>query len=234
MKLPYEKYVGRVGRVISISKDNSIKVIEKYIIEFKLEDTGEIVIGESISNNLYGITPLWVIDEARKRYIGKTHWITGSVAYTSDESKEERGYFTVKRFSPVNVTDVVISDDQQAPVRVIFLSQDGKQGYVDVSLSNTNAEEMLTYYHQFSEMFLSDDPRTTYKWGERVWELIEKHEVVIGMTMQQVQFSFGKPTDIKTTKSSSGDSDMWIYGTARTGFFKYIHFTNGRVTVIQD
>lgn len=68
-----------------------------------------------------------------------------------------------------------------------------------------------------------------YKYGMKFGRLICNKEVAIGMTMDMVRDSWGKPTDVNRTRYSWGTNEQWVYGLG-----KYIYFENNKVTAIQD
>ncbi len=51
------------------------------------------------------------------------------------------------------------------------------------------------------------DPRLKHKWGAAVWSVIEKGQVYVGMTEEQVKMSWGEPE--KVTRTAAGD--VWTY-----------------------
>jgi hypothetical protein len=229
--IPYDKYVGRIVRVTAITKpeDQIERILHETQIELTLEDTGEKLMYQPGSDGrVEGITPVTVLDGARERYLGKTLWID-TVMNTYDSATDEKGYVAVRRYSPVRVTDVVVSIEEDAPVRFIVLAEDGKQGFVDVALSGMNARSSLLLYHRFEDAFLTEDPHVKYPWSEDIWSLIEESKVRIGMTSQQVRMSLGTPSKINTTETGSEFTEQWVYGNRR-----YYYFANGRLTAIQE
>jgi hypothetical protein len=62
----------------------------------------------------------------------------------------------------------------------------------------------------YSETILKQHERTT---ANR--ELIERHEVEVGMTREQVQASLGKPEHRSRVHSREGEQELWFYTTYR-------------------
>ena len=236
-QLPYDKYVGRIAKVTAVNKVKpEYSVLERLQIEFTLEDTGEKLIYEAsgYDKTVRGISPVNVLDAARQQYLGKTLWIVDSAVYTYDDATGEKNFVKVRRYSPVKVTDIVVGTENNAPVRFILQTEDGKQGYIDVALSGTNAESLELSYHKFEDELLTEDPRVKYPWGEEVWSLIEQGKVRVGMTAQQVRMSLGEPQKINTTDTGSEFTEQWVYGSLRYGNLRFYYFKNGRLTTIQD
>lgn len=235
-QLPYDKYVGRIVKVTAVNKVKpEYSVLERLQIEFTLEDTGEKLIYQPVSDKrVEGIAPVTDLDAARQQYLGKTLWIVDSAVYTYDAATDEKGYVEVRRYSPVKVTDIVVGTEQEAPVRFIVQTESGKQGYIDVAMSGTNADPVLLLYHKFENEFLAEDPHTKYSWDAGIWSLIEQRKVQIGMTATQVRMSLGDPEKINTTETGSEYSEQWVYGSLRSGSLRFYYFKNGRLTAIQD
>jgi hypothetical protein len=235
--LPYDKYVGRIAKVTAVNKVKpEYSVLERLQIEFALEDTGEKLIHESsgFSKTVRGIAPVAVLDAARQQYLGKTLWIVDPLVYTYDDATGETNFVKVRRYSPVKATDIVVGTENNAPVRLILQTEDGKQGYTDVALSGTNAESLVLSYHKFDDKFLTEDPRAKYPWGEEIWSLIEQGKVQVGMTAQQMRMSLGDPQKINTTDTGSEFTEQWVYGSSRYGSLRFYYFKNGRLTAIQN
>lgn len=236
-ELPYDKYVGRIAKVTAVNRVKpEYSVLERLQIEFSLEDTGEKLMYESSGylKTIRGITPVVVLDAARQQYLGKTLWIVDSAARTYDDATGEMNFVKVRRYSPVEVTDIVVGTENNAPVRFILKTKDGKQGYVDVAMSGTNAEPLELAYQKFEDEFLMEDPRVKYTWGEEVWSLIEQRKVRVGLTATQVRMSLGAPQKINTTETGTELTEQWVYGSLRYGGLRFYYFKNGRLTTIQE
>lgn len=234
--LPYDKYVGRIAKVTAVNKvQPEYSVLERLQVEFALEDTGEKLMYESsgVLKTIRGITPVTVLDAARHQHLGKTFWIAASALFTYDDATGQTNFIRVRRYSPVNVTDIVVGTEDNLPVRFILQTEDGKQGYIDVALSGTNARLDLSY-RKFEDRLLLEDPRIKYPWGEEVWSFIEQGKVRIGMTAIQARMSLGVPQNINTTDTGSEFTEQWVYGSLRDSSLRYFYFKNGRLTAIQE
>jgi hypothetical protein len=229
--LPYEKYVGRVAKVIAVRNDTTLGgILRAEIVDLQMEDDGELLTARTVLNNIASVTPLFDIDHARAQYAGKTLWYADTTLRTYDADTGKVDFITIKKkYRPVTVTRVLVGESNDAPVRFVVKTDDGIEGYVDLAISGTNADASLVAYHRFADHFLTEDPRITYKWPEDVWKAIEQGEVFIGMTQRQVLLSKGRPSKINTTESATGMSEQWVYGRSI-----YLHFNNGVLTVIQD
>ncbi len=72
------------------------------------------------------------------------------------------------------------------------------------------------------------NPRSVYKWSNKVWDAIAANEVFAGMTREQVILSWGVPSDYNTYQSSSLTYEQWIYSR------NYLYFWNGKLSSMQS
>lgn len=66
-------------------------------------------------------------------------------------------------------------------------------------------------------------------WSVGEIENIKNHKVWIGMTKEQAIESWGEPERNNRTINSNGTIEQWVYGIGR-----YLYFSNGILTTIQD
>ena len=221
----YDKYVGRIAKVISIDKSDFL-----YKVTLKMEDDGaELTATADYSETINGLAPIADIDSARSRWLNKTLWSKQRELSTYDEEKNELQSVMLRRYSPVKVIDIVAGWYDHKPVRFILQTEDGNEGYVDLNLSNTNVSANLWEYSQFDEEFLTKDPRKTHHWTKKVWDAIEGGKVFIGMTSDQAKFSWGLPDNINRTHTGSRVHEQWVYSSG-----SYLYFENGLLTSIQN
>ncbi|MBJ6727582.1 hypothetical protein [Geomesophilobacter sediminis] len=236
----YDEAVGRIGVVTKVSPNSYSGKIT-----VQMEDNGNIYLGNG-SDSVDGIALVSEIDYARKTYIGKTLWCKGTWLETYDENKEKKfdenkaitiedlkkedlKKANIKKYSPVKVTDVVAGWYSMSPVRFILRSSNGQEGYVDVSISGTNASDILRNTFSFGKSFLLEDPRKKYRWNQKVWAAIEKEKVFIGMTADQAKMSWGEPKEINKTITGKKRHEQWVYSSS-----SYLYFDNGVLTAIQN
>jgi hypothetical protein len=226
--LPYSSYVGRIVKVTAVSKAR-YGISGAYKVELTLEDTNEKVEADSSLGNVEGLALVRDIDHARTMYLGKTLWLKDSMLRTYNEETGKGNVIAAKRYSRVKVTDIVAGWDEASPVRFVVQMPSGDEGFIDASMSDTNASATLTAYNKFEKLFLIEDPRITYPWSNIIWAAIDEHNVLIGMTRQQVVVSWGEPQVINTTRGVEGESEQWVYSSHR-----YLYFSKGVLTSIQE
>jgi len=68
----------------------------------------------------------------------------------------------------------------------------------------------------------------TRKWGTKVAKAIDKNEVFIGMTAEQVLESLNEPNEKNTVQNPRGTFEQWVYPDGR-----YLYFLNNRLNTMQ-
>ena len=89
----------------------------------------------------------------------------------------------------------------------------------------------LCKYHSLCKDALSSpckNPRSRERW-EKTNEHILVGSITIGMTKEQVTYSWGKPSKINRTTSRYGVREQWCYYSG-----SYVYFDNDGVTSIQN
>lgn len=141
------------------------------------------------------------------KFIGRTYW---------------NNYFLdVERFSKVTVTDI-IPDDTGSFV-IAFTTGNG-QTVTSGSLRSSDVTQILS---SDGGTFYNFDPYKKYKWSASIWKQIKAGEVSIGMTKEQVQFSWGNPSGKSVMKESGKTIETWVYSN-----FDTVGFINGKVVLI--
>ena len=220
----YNKYVGRIAKVVSVNKRNS-----RWDVQFEMEDNGHRLTATAYLENIHDIAPIADIDNARSRWIGKTLWYADNKISTYNEDTGKFGSIKVRRYSPVKVIDIVIGWYNYLPIRFILQTSSGEEGFEDINLSGTNIPNGLRDNNKFEESFLTQDPKIMYKWSNRIWSAIEDRKVFVGMTVKQTRMSWGKPKEINKTVNSNIVHEQWVYRSSN-----YLYFENGILTTIQN
>jgi hypothetical protein len=209
----HKKYAGRVARVVTANNSGA-----SAYVEFEMEDDGERlrVFTVAKKESVRGMALLDDIENARKQWAGKTLWSKMLMISSYDEQSDAITMTQVKKFGPLKVVDVVPGWDEEKPVRFRLETPDGKQGFVDLNLSGTNVQKEVRYQSRFEDHLLAEDPKLKYKWRADVWSSIEKGQVYVGMTEEQVKMSWGEPE--KVARTAAGD--VWTYQSGALVFKK--------------
>ena len=225
--LPYEKYVGRIAKVLTVNKGQS----DDWNLTLQMVDDNQVIEARSLINDtLSDVAPLMDIEDARTKWQGKPLWYKSTIISTYNAEKDEFKVIELKKYSQVRVVDIVAGWRSEEPVRFILRAPSGEEGFEDVYWSGTNVyDRQKSYSKSFEESFFAQDPRKIYKWSKKIWSAIEDEEVFLGMTIEQARLSWGKPMQINRTISHSRKHEQWVYGGRR-----YLYFENGLLTAIQD
>lgn len=179
------------------------------------------------TNQFDSLVPEYDLDEASRLFLNKKLWLKTSYISTYDERLDEQGSINNLSFQPVTVIDILASEDDQQPVRFVVKLISGKVGFVDVNMSGSNQGYEYRKTYSFNNSFWTFNPKEKYKYPPAMWKFIEKGDVRLGMTRQQVILCIGEPDDINTSVYRSGSQEQWVYGdTDRT----YYYFQNGVLT----
>jgi hypothetical protein len=223
----YEECVGRIGTVTEVAADHDDS--DAYHVKLKMDDNGQTYEARALTGTVEGIGLVADIDAARSLWLGNTLWYRGWELGTYGAETGEIGSLKIKGYSAVKVIDIVAGWYGFIPVRFVVQTSEGSAGFVDINPSGTNASDILREKGGFDENFLTKDPRVTHSWSRAAWSAIEGRKVFVGMTAEQVRFSWGAPEEINTTVLQGVKQEQWVYGDGN-----YIYLENGVVTAIQD
>lgn len=141
----------------------------------------------------------------------KTLWVRNPLWHASD-STTVRGL----KYCAVHV-DKVLPGINVYPARILFTA-DSLSGWLPVSLPGSGPATF-----SFSQQFSLTDPRTRYPAiSDQNWELIQKQQVTIGMTKDEVRLSLGAPKDILQGHNSALLYELWQYSDG-----SYLMFEDG-------
>ena len=82
---------------------------------------------------------------------------------------------------------------------------------------------------KFEDIFCFKNPRNKHpNITDENWQLIKQSKVIIGMTKEECELSWGKPNDINETIFQNYTSEQWVYSN------NYLYFKNNILETIQD
>ena len=233
----YKEATGRIGVLTDIAVKPSIVGREEYTVQVTMEDN-EQVYTRTFSEqpeSIEGVAFISDLECAKKRLLGKTIWYIGADAWpvgiqVYDEATDKTTKLDLPKPVRLQVKEVVAGWFEYNPIRLIVVTDSGLEAFADTSLSGINVLPWHRQWSKFEDLFTFEDPRTLYNWPEKAWQAIREHRVFIGMTQQQVTFSWGKPfpDDIKNIITASGKSEQWHYKA------QSLYFENGILTAMQN
>jgi len=120
--LDYNKFVGRIAQVISVDQEFNVKL--------KMENNSKIIILRCFKDDacVENIALAADIDNARKKWLGKTLFNRSILTLNIyNVNTGIRGYFEVKKNTPLKVIDIVAGWEWFRPVRFILQTSSGKE-----------------------------------------------------------------------------------------------------------
>ncbi|MCX7727572.1 MAG: hypothetical protein N2053_12075 [Chitinispirillaceae bacterium] len=115
------------------------------------------------------------------------------------------------------------------PIWVIVATKDGTEGIIPIRYSWTNTMiDQIKEEQPWEEDIFEADPLSIYKWDKGIWELIDNHRVIIGMTEEQVRLSWGSPDSISTDEKDKNITKIWHYPS------HFVLFSNDKVFSIKE
>ena len=212
VRIPYAQYVGKqvtVNEVVPFADgDNK----QDYIVHMTVNDTGEKLVGRSMRGQLAGLVLTDDLNNARTQFLGKTvypkfrelagEYVTGTMPQS----------VSTKIGGPVTVVDVYAGNQAQEPISLV-VSVNGEKAILPIAYSWTNSPiQPWTQTTPWKNALFIENPRNSLDASKDVWNQIEAGNVNEGMTKEQVNLSWGKPSSIEKNGS------VWIYGSKKLNF----------------
>lgn len=179
----------------------------EYHITFKANTPQLTVYGKTRKGIIEGLALYGDFEAAEKRWKGKTIFSRRRSIETYDSAQS---CFTSDKISVTEPLKVIairwgITPLPPKSLWLVIVRPGGFKGFIPINYSWTNVlQTEKTVSLPWEKDIFEQDPRKLFKWEEYIWETIDKHNICTGMTTEQVRFSWGKPKEIKTKKSSDG------------------------------
>ena len=225
----YSELVGKSATVMEVAPGRPGEY-KSWIVKFRLDGSIKTytanprVFHDGDLPRIDNIALLDGINGARRRWRGKALWVNATSLDTYDERTGKAGELKIPRFAKVQVINAVPSWDTFAPVRLLLRTESGGDAYWDLAVSGTNRWNLK--FPQFSDHFLTEDPRKTHDWPEPVWAAIGDGKVIEGMTPEQVRMTIW-PGMLKAETSG----DIWNLATYTSS--TRVEFANGLVKQVR-
>lgn len=235
----YEEAGGKIATVTSViwEEDKRFPSLSTWRVNVTIEETGRVYTAKAMVlgtdkgfATIDGIALLRDLESARKLYLGRKFWIMQK-ELTALNDEENFSSVKFRMFQGVTVSDVLAGDSSSDPVRFVVKNETGQEGYFDIALTSTNLSETLAEYSgdsALARILLAHDPKVEHKWSARVWHAIEESKVFVGMTKQQAEMGWGKPSSVNRTIYSGHVHEQWVYDGS------YLYFEDGMLTSIQN
>jgi hypothetical protein len=169
------------------------------------------------------------VDSVKATLVGKIIYIMTNQWMKDDETGQGRYSFTNPKFVAVTITAVGLGS-QDGPSKIVFKQVGSEtEAYLNIRLSGINKSSGVFGY-DFDKVFQFENPKLKYpNISSSVWDKIQSGKVSVGMTKQECELSWGKPTGINKTVTGNEITEQWVYHPS-----SYLYFTNGILKTIQN
>ena len=229
----YEELVGTVVEVVDVSWED-----ERWRVTAQT-DSGDMYFADAWHGDgsgehaiLRSVALLADLEAARRHYLGKQFWLLDPVLQTHDALTDRVDYFTRDTRTPVEIVDIVLGWYEDRPIRVIVRTADGREGFRDVRVSDSNTRAGAIDADLFGTKFASQPPegaRINPEWPENVRKAVAARKVFVGMTEEQARCGWGEPASINRTTTALVKSEQWVYSSG-----SYLYFEDGVLVAIQN
>jgi len=202
-------------------------------VEFTTQ-SGDTLRATAVNGSVRGVAPLRDLEYAKVTWMNQSLWLIEPSVAAYDPAAPAGTPVKSRnlgRTAHVVVKNVVVGWQTSAPLRLIVQDDDGRMGYVDVRVTDTNVPRLLRGGKaSFEKTFYTTDPRTAHQdWPARVWTAIADSEVFVGMTASQARMSWGEPSRVNDTVVRGLKGEQWLYGDG-----SYLSLVDGIVSEVQQ
>ncbi len=152
----YDECAGKIATVTDVESGP----YTDYKVTLRL-DNGEEYTAVSASGIFSEIAPYDDVEHARTEWNGKRIWITRGPIYVYHADTGRMYMLTVRHREAVTVKDVETGWNSNRPVRLLVVTEDGHEGFVDVQYSSTNVIEPLRGRNR-SDVYFSTEDQNAY------------------------------------------------------------------------
>ncbi|MBP2636519.1 MAG: hypothetical protein H6Q72_2426 [Firmicutes bacterium] len=228
-RIPYAQNVSKqvtVTDVVTyIASDNQYE----YIIYLEENESKQKLVGRTSRGQLEGLVLTSDLAKAQKQFLGKTVYVklrTIEGLYDPQTITKPLSIPT-KIGSAVNVVDVYAGMKSSEPIWLIVVT-DNQKAFIPITYSLTNVPSNFCQQDPpWQEKVMLNDFRATSGWSEELWNQIDAGIVNLGMTSEQVRFSWGAPASI-SQHATDPNVSIWKYGT------KTLNFSGDKLTSIES
>lgn len=170
------------------------------------------------------------LKKARKKWVGTMVFSKrGIISVVNDSVKLSIGSVRVDVLDSLLVTDVVwgVTPLPVKPLWLMVTSQATNiSGFIPVRASWTNTlSSEIRSAAPWDDDIYTENPRVLYSWDDYIWEVINKRRVILEMTREQVELSWGAPEKILSTLLGG---EKWVYPSHECSF------VNGLLVAIDE
>ena len=200
---------------------------KEYLVTFSHEKTGAFLYGKTRNAALEGLALAEDIVKAREQWVGKTIYSARRFIDIYDSVSGKISTLKVHIEDPLKVVNVTWGQTPLPP-KPIWLAVEtpkGERGFIPTCRSWANVMlDNKTINRPWSEDVLDQNPKKLYSWDNAVWETINNHSIIRGMTSRQVRMSWGPPKSV----IDNGAGRQWRYDNGQI-----LHFVRDSLVSIE-
>lgn len=223
------KKVSEPGKVLYnadiADKKLTLVAINDEVVHFK-DSLGTLYTDDVFEGTLFDLCLVSDIENARKLFLNKKLWLNKPyIIINPDSIRSDKNKVSNIRFEPVTVFNVTAGTGDCASVRFWVKTDKNESGFLDMSVSGTNAGFKQEYF--FDKFFFTEDPKLKYHFSPATWQNLKKGNIDLGMEKDAVLLAIGMPTDMNNSTATDG-LDQWVYST------QYLYFRNNKLVDIRN
>ena len=225
-RLIYERFVGKTLTVQSVAKVDS-----EYLVTFTDDSTGMPVFGRTHVGALQGIAFYDDMAAAAKQWMGSQIYSRKRFVSTFDSVRSTVGSFKGEIQTPLKVTGIEwgLSPMPPQPLWLMVEAPDGSRGFIGTFFSWTNVmTDLRRPYAPYTEDLFTENPQETWNWPAEIWSQINTHNVVEGMTRNQVLMAWNNPMKQDSVVEGTGKQERWAFQG------QFLHFDKGLLVRIEN
>jgi hypothetical protein len=208
-RLLHQPHVGDTLVVSSATAQDS-----GWMVGFAHPVGNRVVYGRVMNGSLPGVVALEELEGASRRWIGKEVYARKRLVNTIDSTKGVLGSFKVSIAMPLKVIGVHPGMSPIPPLSlwVIVRTQDGREGFIPTNYGwSTIVKSRRHNRAPWDDDLLESNPREQYRWDEAIWQAIDTHKLLPGMSREQVLLSWYEPLSRTVQGEAGGSSEVWRY-----------------------
>lgn len=185
-----------------------------FVVAFRNPANGTAVYGRTKRGTITGIVRADDVALARARWLGKAVFARRRYVNTYDTADGIMGSLKVPIDAPLEVAGVVPGMSPLPPqhIWVRVETEDGRHGFIPTYFTWTNVMwELWRESPPWEQDIYERNPRQLYDWDDYVWDQINAHNVVSGMTAEQVLVSWGEPISRDSSAYRGKFRARWAY-----------------------
>jgi hypothetical protein len=187
---------------------------KEFLVTFSVDSAAPWAYAKTTSGIIEGIARIDDLEGAAGRWRGRTIYSRRRSIDIYDEVNSRFTSIKVSITEPLTVREVRwgIAPLPPKPIWLVVRRVSGETGIIPVYYSWTNVlPSNRTSGPPWQSDILEENPREKYHWDEVIWEAIDTHRLLTGMTAEQVRLSWGDP-DSKVGRIEAGSSRIvWPY-----------------------